>query len=870
MTGRARGRSRGRGRGGDQARRPGDVSQQEQAPPGGRGRSRGPPPAQAAQAPAPVPQRPPVTQEQKPAPAPPTQAMAGMSVSEQRPSRDRRRLREDPDCDVASKPAHISDKKGLSGGPVTLLTNHFKLKTKTNFGVYQYNVSYQPVQDSKRVRVGLLKSQKDVIGSVHAFDGMMLFLPIRLPEVETVLNLTKLNGDPVQMTITYTNEVPVGSPNMMQLFNIIFRRIQNNIGMQLVGRNFYHVSRPIMIDKFKLELWPGYTTSILQYETDILLSADVSHKVLRQSTVLDYLYELYNTKKDFYNEATKRVVGQIVLTRYNNKTYRVDDIKWDKHPTGTFKCTEKGQEVEKSFIEYYRKAYDKEITDHEQPLLVSKLKKMPGQKQQRIPEGEVLLVPELCFLTGLTDEMRSDFSLMKDLAVHTRVDPKTRNDSLLTFMGDICRNTQSAAELAGWNLEFEKETLTLNGRVLPPEKIFQKDRNYSYDPKTADWSREMRGMPLHSSVNLENWLLVFSSRDTGNAKDFGSTLMKVCGPMGMRVAPAIEIRLENDRTDNYLQAIKDNYSPSLQIAVTILTSNRKDRYDAIKKLCCVEMPVPSQVIVGRTISKKQMLMSVCTKIGIQLNCKLGGEAWAVEIPLKKTMVIGIDCYHDSSTKGRSVGGFVASMNQTLTKYYSRVSFQHTGMELIDGLVVNMRAALRRYNDINRELPDRIIIYRDGVGDGQLQTVVEHEVSQLKSSFRDIAADYAPKLTVIIVKKRISARLFIKGRNPTNPPPGTVVDTDITRPQWYDFFLVSQSVRQGTVSPTHFNVIEDNSGLKPDHLQRLSYKLTHLYYNWPGTVRVPAPCQYAHKLAFLVGQSLHKAPSSELADKLFFL
>ena len=67
---------------------------------------------------------------------------------------------------------------------------------------------------------------------------------------------------------------------------------------------------------FRLELWPGYTTSILQYETDILLSADVSHKVLRQSTVLDYLYELFNTKKDFHNEATKRVVGQIVLTRY--------------------------------------------------------------------------------------------------------------------------------------------------------------------------------------------------------------------------------------------------------------------------------------------------------------------------------------------------------------------------------------------------------------------------------------------------------------------------------------------------------------------------------------------------------------------------
>ena len=38
----------------------------------------------------------------------------------------------------------------------------------------------------------------------------------------------------------------------------------------------------------------------------------------------------------------------------------------------------------------------------------------------------------------------------------------------------------------------------------------------------------------------------------------------------------------------------------------------------------------------------------------------------------------------------------------------------------------------------------------------------------------------------------------------------------------------------------------------------------------GTIRVPAPCQYAHKLAFLVGQSIHQEPSQELADRLYFL
>ena len=87
---------------------------------------------------------------------------------------------------------------------------------------------------------------------------------------------------------------------------------------------------------------------------------------------------------------------------------------------------------------------------------------------------------------------------------------------------------------------------------------------------------------------------------------------------------------------------------------------------------------------------------------------------------------------------------------------------------------------------------------------------------------------------------------------------------------YDFYLVSQSVRQGTVNPTSYNVVKDTSGLKAEHIQALTYKLTHLYYNWPGTVRVPMVCQYAHKLAFLIGDSLHRTPAEGLDDLLFYL
>ena len=148
------------------------------------------------------------------------------------------------------------------------------------------------------------------------------------------------------------------------------------------------------------------------------------------------------------------------MSRYNNKTYRVDDIDWEKNPQSTF-STRSG---EVSFVQYYENAYNKKIADMEQPLLVSMPKKRVSwcqcvclsvccacatlgsillfictQDQRRGMDGPILLIPELCHMTGLTDEMRSDFRVMKDLAVHTRVGPSQRVDTLNRFMQDMGR-----------------------------------------------------------------------------------------------------------------------------------------------------------------------------------------------------------------------------------------------------------------------------------------------------------------------------------------------------------------------------------------------------------------------------------------------
>jgi len=58
---------------------------------------------------------------------------------------------------------------------------------------------------------------------------------------------------------------------------------------------------------------------------------------------------------------------------------------------------------------------------------------------------------------------------------------------------------------------------------------------------------------------------------------------------------------------------------------------------------------------------------------------------------------------------------------------------------------------------------------------------------------------------------------------------------------YDFYLVPQHVTRGTVTPTHYNVILDTLNetatqpITPAIIQKLTYKLTHMYYNWSVSI-----------------------------------
>ncbi|XP_068122739.1 UV radiation resistance-associated gene protein isoform X3 [Hyperolius riggenbachi] len=744
----------------------------------------------------------------------------------------RRRDFHDLGVNTRQEMEHVkTSKTGVSGKIIQLVTNHIRLVSRPQWSLYQYHVDYNPPMESKRLRTALLYQHEAVIGKARAFDGGVLFLPRKLSKVTEVLSQTR-NGEKVKVTITLTNELPPSSPTCFQFYNIIFRRILTLMNMQQIGRNYYNPNDAIEVKAHRLTLWPGFATSILQYESSILLNVDISHKVMRNETVLDLMQNIYSSsdKRFFHDICYKELVGQIILTGYNKKTYRIDEIAWDMNPQSTFKKAD-GSEI--TFVDYYKHQYNIQIQDSSQPLLVNQPKRTKPGMSGRV----LMLVPELCNLTGLTDKMRSDYAVMKDLAVHTRLPPDQRERQVSSFLSHIHRDEGVQQQLRDWGLNFDTELLSFSGRVAPPERIRQRDRYVDYNPQFADWTRELRGPCLLSCKGLSKWVMVYPRRNYDTASTFLQNLLKVGSSMGFQVQKPLMVETE-DSVDGYLQVIQRNVTEDTQMVVCVLSSINKSKYDAIKKYLCMDRPTPSQCVLTRTLSKPQTIMSVCTKILMQMNCKMGGELWTVDIPLDGMMLVGIDIYHDTVLGGKSVAGFIASVNRHCTRWFSRGLIQDEKQEIVDSLKLCMQSALLAWSkNNNNSLPSRIILYRDGVGDGQLQAVVQYEVQQLIQSIKASQEGYNPRLTVVVVKKRINARFFSSvGGRLQNPPPGTIIDSEVTRPEWYDFFIISQSVRQGTVSPTHYNVIYDNGGLKPDYMQRLTYKLCHMYYNWPRRLR----------------------------------
>ena len=100
----------------------------------------------------------------------------------------------------------------------------------------------------------------------------------------------------------------------------------------------------------------------------------------------------------------------------------------------------------------------------------------------------------------------------------------------------------------------------------------------------------------------------------------------------------------------------------------------------------------------------------------------------------------------------------------------------------------------------------------------------------------------------------------------------MVDHTITSENEFDFFMVTTESRQGVPTPIHFTVLRnDMPDIKPEEVMKLCFKLCYTYYNYAGSVKVPAPVKFADRLAAYIGeQKVTPHSFHETTKGLYFL
>ncbi|VDN83928.1 unnamed protein product [Brugia pahangi] len=299
------------------------------------------------------------------------------------------------------------------------------------------------------------------------------------------------------------------------------------------------------------------------------------------------------------------------------------------------------------------------------------------------------------------------------------------------------------------------------------------------------------------------------------------------------------------------------------LVIVVLPTKNSDLYMTVKECSDMIHGIMSQCILMKNVVRPSS--ATCCNIILKLNMKLGGinsrviadsitQKYLIDVP---TLVIGIDVTHPTQLEERqnipSVAAIVANLDLYPQSYGANIKIQRKCRESVVYLLDAVRERLVSFYKTTHQKPIRIIVYRDGVSEGQFSEVLREEMQGIRTACLMLSPDYRPPITYIVVQKRHHARMFCKFARDAvgkakNIPPGTVIDTGIVSPEGFDFYLCSHFGIQGTSRPARYHVLWDDSKFTSDELQSITFNMCHTYGRCARSVSIPAPVYYADLVA----------------------
>ncbi|XP_026320233.1 protein argonaute-2 isoform X1 [Hyposmocoma kahamanoa] len=791
---------------------------------------------------------------------------------------------------------------GHEGRPIMLRANHFQISMPRGF-VHHYDVNIQPDKCPRKVNREIVETMVNCYNKIFGalkpvFDGRNNLytrdpLPIGNDRVELEVILPGEGKDRVfRVTIKWvaqvslfaleealegrTRQIPYDA---ILALDVVMRHLPSMMYTP-VGRSFFSSPEgyyhPLGGGR---EVWFGFHQSVRPSQWKMMLNIDVSATAFyKAQPVIEFMCEVLDIR-DINDQRkpltdsqrvkfTKEIKGlKIEITHCGTmkRKYRVCNVTRRPAQMQSFPLQlDNGQTVECTVAKYFLDKYKMKLRYPHLPCL------QVGQEHKHtyLPLEVCNIVPGQRCIKKLTDMQTS--TMIKATA---RSAPDRERE-----INNLVRRANFNTDLyvKEFGLTISNNMMEVRGRVLPPPKLQYGGRVSSLGgqqalPNQGVW--DMRGKQFFMGVEIRVWAIAcFAPQRTVREdalKNFTQQLQKISNDAGMPIIgqPCFcKYATGPDQVEPMFKYLKSTFV-QLQLVVVVLPG-KTPVYAEVKRVGDTVLGMATQCVQAKNVNKTspQTLSNLCLKI----NVKLGGIN-SILVPSLRPKVfnepvifLGVDVTHPPAgdNKKPSIAAVVGSMDAHPSRYaatvrvqqhrdcdvYSRQEIVHEMSSMVQELLIMF------YKSTGGFKPHRIIMYRDGISEGQFIHVLQHELTAVREACIKLEAEYKPGITFIVVQKRHHTRLFCADKKEQsgksgNIPAGTTVDLGITHPTEFDFYLCSHQGIQGTSRPSHYHVLWDDNHFGSDELQCLTYQLCHTYVRCTRSVSIPAPAYYAHLVAF---------------------
>nr|AGH29124.1 Ago3 [Schistosoma japonicum] len=663
-----------------------------------------------------------------------------------------------------------------------------------------------------------------------------------------IMEVQQVSTDDIQQYIDNPKATSLNMPQeSIRLIDCMLRTVSKR-SLVSFGRSALFYDRPVKVVADKLfSIYKGFITSV-RPQWKVRINIDMTFKAFfTAGNLADVMYEKYG-------DNMARCSTQMA---HDLRRIRVETEKFYKSDNGNAysrRFTVHGVSsvpADRLMIEELKQSVAAYFDQHHHIKL--KYPELPCVKVDQ--KREVYMPMELLNILPYQAPNASKAEVASEVVRCAAVRPQERFRELVEFASTM---SKSHPLFQLFQVKIANKPVDVKSRVLqPPTAVFS--RREAIQLKAGSWNILDFYEPARRGVEILWGIICVPSnpRSRGDVEKVTIELPKVANRFGVSFSNKPLV------IQCHVAQLEKTFAEFLRQGCNFIVFILYDElaYAVIKRLGDLRLGVRTQCVRGSTLRKPNVFPNLLLK----LNGKLGGVNWIIPNLVERSneliMVFGADVTHPAPTQiqqiRKSVAAVVGSVSLDLMRYGAIVRQQattergnKTTREIIDNLQTSVVELLMLYlRNTNGRFPKRIIFYRDGVSEGQFENVLVEELAAIQRACTEIRPGEEPAITFIVVQKRHHIRFKPNDPRSRNVEPGTVVDTNITHPREFDFYICSHEGIQGTSKPSHYHILYDDSNFSSDALQIFSYYLCYAYMRCSRSVSYPAPVYYSHLAAF---------------------